>query len=200
MGFKSKLRQLLAERGLKQIELAEKIGVGKSTVSNWLSGDREPNRTQRKKLAEFFGITEAELFGAPPPIEKLPVQKVPVITWVNASKFAEIPDLVYGYAEDYIYAPVKGERLFALRVEGDCMEPEFIDGDIIVVNPDIEPLPNDYVVAIDLDCNRATFKQYKQYNDTIVLHPLNPKYPDIVLKHLDRWKIVGKVVAKIKKY
>ncbi len=32
------------------------------------------------------------------------------------------------------------------------------------------------------DENEAIFKQLKQYGDTPVLHPLNPKYPDIEIK------------------
>lgn len=40
---------------------------------------------------------------------------------------------------------------------------------------------NDYVVVKN-DEDEATFKQLKIYGETTVLHPLNPKYPDIELK------------------
>jgi len=40
----------------------------------------------------------------------------------------------------------------------------------------------------------------KKYGDTIILHPLNPKYPDIELKKGNKYRIVGKVVEKKKKY
>lgn len=46
------------------------------------------------------------------------------------------------------------------------------------------------------DEEEATFKQLKIYGDTTVLHPLNPKYPDIELKKGLRYHIAGKIVEK----
>lgn len=37
-------------------------------------------------------------------------------------------------------------------------------------------------------------QQLKQYGKIIVLHPLNPKYPDIELSEKHQYVIVGKVV------
>lgn len=36
---------------------------------------------------------------------------------------------------------------FALKVRGKSMEPEFKEGDTIIVDPDLCPCPWDYVVA-----------------------------------------------------
>ena len=94
---------------------------------------------------------------------------------------------------------MKGKKVFALRVKGDCMEPEFVEGDVIIVNPHVEPVPGDYVIVKN-DAEEATFKQLKKYGKTPVLHPLNPKYPDIEIKRGHRYRIVGKVVKKEKKY
>lgn len=46
------------------------------------------------------------------------------------------------------------------------------------------------------DEEEATFNQLKIYGETTVLHPLNPKYPDIELKRGDKYHIVGKIVEK----
>ena len=53
----------------------------------------------------------------------------------------------------------------------------------------------DYVVAKNGE-NEATFKQYKKYENAKVLHPLNPKYPDIVLKKDMDYLIVGVVMER----
>jgi SOS-response transcriptional repressor LexA len=57
----------------------------------------------------------------------------------------------------------------------------------------------DYVVAKN-DEQEATFKQYKRFDNTRVLHPLNPKYPDIVLNKDLEYRIVGVVMEKKKRY
>jgi len=50
------------------------------------------------------------------------------------------------------------------------------------------------------DEEEATFKQLTIYGETTVLHPLNPKYPDIVIKKGVHYHIVGKIVEKKKRY
>jgi len=50
------------------------------------------------------------------------------------------------------------------------------------------------------DEKEDTFKQLKKFGDTLVLHPLNSKYEDIELKKGVKYRIVGKVVKKEKRY
>jgi SOS-response transcriptional repressor LexA len=160
-----------------------------------------PDSTQRKKICQAFDISEAELFGASPSSAKIPVQRIPVISWVHANKFEEISDpFPPGISDEYIYSAVKGDHIFALRVHNNCMEPEFLEGDLIIVKPNVAVNSGDYIIVADRDENKATFKQYKEYGNKKILHPLNPKYQDIELDHKKRYVIVGKVVEKIKKY
>lgn len=134
----------------------------------------------------------------PAPLGKL--RKIPVISWVLAGKWNEICDSFQpGDAEEWIESDIKGQNVFALRVKGDSMEPEFIEGDIIIVNPHIKPEHKDYVVVTN-DEGEATLKQLKKYGRTRVLHPLNPKYNDIELSEKRQYVIVGKVVEKKKRY
>lgn len=90
---------------------------------------------------------------------------------------------------------VNGEHNFALRVKGDSMEPEFNDGDILIVSPTAKAGNGDYIVAKN-DEEEATFKQYKRYDNTRILHPLNPKYIDIIPNKDQEYRIVGVVMEK----
>lgn len=130
-----------------------------------------------------------------------PAQQIPVIDWVNASQFKNINDpFLPGTADEWIWTTEKGKNLFALKVQNDCMAPEFLEGDIIVVKPNVSTENNDFIIVADRKENKATFKQYKVYGSQVILHPLNPKYNDIILDHDERYEIVGKIVQKIKKY
>lgn len=86
------------------------------------------------------------------------------------------------------------------------LTPEFNDGDIIIVSPTAKAGNGDYVVAKNDDEEEeeeeeeATFKQYKKFDAARVLHPLNPKYPDIVLNKDLEYRIVGVVMEKKKRY
>lgn len=66
MDIGRRIKKLLEERGVQQKALALALGVGQSTISHWISGRQEPNPAQRKKLCDYFKISEAEFFGACP--------------------------------------------------------------------------------------------------------------------------------------
>lgn len=55
------LKEYRQKNGIKQAELAKKIGVANSTISMWETGDRKPDIIILKKLAEIFGCTTDEL-------------------------------------------------------------------------------------------------------------------------------------------
>lgn len=61
--FKSNLKLLRLEKGLGQVELAEKLGVSKGIISLWENGLREPNMTSLISIAKFFGISIDYLVG-----------------------------------------------------------------------------------------------------------------------------------------
>lgn len=124
---------------------------------------------------------------------------VPVVSWVTAGRWREVCDAFEpGDADEWIDTDVRGRNVFALRVTGDSMDPEFKDGEIIIVNPHIEASPNDYVVVKN-PSGEATFKQLKKYGQRWVLHPLNPRYEDQEVKKGD-FAIIGRVVKKEKRY
>lgn len=58
-----KLRQLMAEKGIKQYELAKAVGVSKFNMCRWCSShrDRAARLPHIHKLATFFGVTPEEI-------------------------------------------------------------------------------------------------------------------------------------------
>ncbi|MEI4989899.1 LexA family protein [Aeromonas caviae] len=75
-----------------------------------------------------------------------------------------------------------GQRAFAIVIRGNSMEPEFTEGDLVLIDPD-EPLhPGDFVVAKNGE-EEATFKKYRPRGygedgkEIFELAPLNDDYP-----------------------
>ncbi len=84
---------------------------------------------------------------------------------------------------------------FLLKVKGDSLKDAYIfQGDIIIVNPNIEPANGKFVAAI-LD-DAAVVKRFQRKSDKIELHSENPEYEPIVIdKFYPNFKIVGVVVG-----
>ena len=61
--FAENLKELRLEKGVGQVELAEKIGVSKGIISLWENGKREPTLSSLIALAKFFEISIDTLVG-----------------------------------------------------------------------------------------------------------------------------------------
>ncbi len=75
-------------------------------------------------------------------------RKIPVVSWVRTGNWGAADET--SQEEDtieWVESDIKGEHNFALRVKSDSMEPEFNEGDIIIISPTAKAVTGDYVVA-----------------------------------------------------
>ncbi len=63
MTFGSRLKELRLEKGIGQVELSKRIGVGKSIISLWEKDVCEPTLSKLVELSNFFGVTIDYLAG-----------------------------------------------------------------------------------------------------------------------------------------
>lgn len=55
------LREMRLEVGLRQVDVAKKLKVDQTAVSNWEVGRRKPRKPIAKKLAKLYGCTVDDL-------------------------------------------------------------------------------------------------------------------------------------------
>ena len=58
-----RLRYLREKKGLSQTEAAKKLGIVRTTYSNYEAGNREPDNETLRKLAEFYEVSVDYLLG-----------------------------------------------------------------------------------------------------------------------------------------
>lgn len=61
--FSSKIKELRQSRNLNQVQLAEKLGVTKQSVSNWENDNIMPSIEMLVKLALFFSVSTDYILG-----------------------------------------------------------------------------------------------------------------------------------------
>lgn len=81
---------------------------------------------------------------------------------------------------------------YALMVLGDSMQPEFNEGEILVVEPEGWAKPGAFVIAYTND--EYIFRQLQRHDTGWQLSPLNPAYPHIPIADLTAVK--GVVIMK----
>jgi SOS-response transcriptional repressor LexA len=205
------IRIAALKRFAKSIGLDEKqptalgkvIGKKPQQTANLLSGKAPFGEKVARSIEAEAGLPEGWL-------DKLPDEKntdlgpvirgqVPLISEVQAGMYKEHVDNFYpgdGGAELIpTSVPVK-RHTFALRVSGDSMVPEFSEGMILIVEPEMEPNPGDYVIARNGE-GETTFKQLIKDGSDWYLKPLNDRYP---IKPLGNASIIGVVRAVEKRF
>lgn len=73
MTFGERLKQFREGCGYTQEELAEMVGVAKTTITGYEKGNRKPDVSKIKKLAQALGITGDQLLGTGFETEKAPL-------------------------------------------------------------------------------------------------------------------------------
>ncbi len=108
------------------------------------------------------------------------------------------PLTIYPDAIDTIELPTIAHMpkdSFLLKVKGDSLKDAYIfSGDIIIVNPNMEPVNGRFVAAV-LD-DAAVVKRFFKKPNCIELHSENPEYePIIIEREYPRFELVGVVVG-----
>lgn len=66
----SRLKEAMMIRGMRQADLCEKTGIGKSAISQYISGKVTPKQDKIFLLSEALSVSPAWLMGADVPMER----------------------------------------------------------------------------------------------------------------------------------
>lgn len=201
-----RLRQALSLRNMKQSELSERTGIGKSSISTYLSGAYLPKQRNIYKMAQVLDVDEAWLMGLDVPMERsdtsaaipkgfIPVPKTTKIPLVGTIACG-VPILAGENIDGYVELPDNIRADFALRCKGDSMIGAGIrDGDIVYIHkqPAVE---NGQIAAVRVD-DEATLKRFYQHGDTVQLVAENPSVHPLVFvqEEINSLHIVGLAVG-----
>lgn len=191
MNVGDNIRRLRKARGWTILELANRIDSDVGNISRLERGKQGYSDEMLRKIAHALGCAVADLFSgtqgganvAPAP---LGTRRIPLVSYVQAGHMTEAVDpYALGDADEWMLTDLDlSSNAFALRIKGDSMLPEFREGDTVIIDPGVLPLPGDYVVAKNGE-NEATFKKYRprgvneQGQQVFELVPLNEDYPSM---------------------
>ncbi len=196
------IRKLRIERSLAQGELAARLGVKQSTVSNWETDRRGlPETPTLFKLAKALhcsiedllaGVDEAyskqrSAAGGPDVDEEIldvsgyRKDDIPVVAEGEASPqgnlFWDDEGKLKSEVEDRISRPfdVRDPKAYGVRVRGDSMMPAYKPGMVLVVSPNV-PVKSGDEVYVQLLNGERLLKVARKVPGGWMLESLNPAY------------------------
>lgn len=158
---------LMIKKDVKNIELANYLGVSSQVFGNWVMRKTIPEKNA-KKISEFFKIDLNQLYE---PNQK-PVNRVKIIGTASCG------------STDYNHYQASGtalyngnfytDRLYCVVASGDSMSPEIEDGDEVICDPDAR-VQNGDMVHYTIG-NESAIKIYVRDEDAYIVQfvPYNP--------------------------
>ncbi|HLS30286.1 MAG TPA: XRE family transcriptional regulator [Flavobacteriaceae bacterium] len=207
------LKYYMDKHNVTRNDLVDDLNIAYMTISDWINAKTYPRIDKIEMLAHYFQIEKSDL------IEYHGNKSIIDDIVDISSQLQEVrQQKVYNFAENELEeqryleehhdeyhgqtaagAPIEGQQpvpfvgaeTVNLLVNGDSMEPNFHDGDIIEYHPQPE-LENGEIGVFAVN-GGITMKKFRRNSD-IRLESLNKKYEDIIIKETDDFSILGKVI------
>lgn len=194
---------------ISQQKIADSLGISQRAYSNYENGMREPDQAMLLKIAEYFNVSVDYLLGRDEitaknlsPENIVDFQIIGKITaGYNGIAIEDKTDEIQEVPSSILKGRSKSEFM-VLRVSGDSMYPQFLDGDRVLVER-CDSVDSGSIAIVLYNGDEATIKQvrYEKNCDWVELIPRNPEYPTkrISGADLQYCRVLGKVVYLFRK-
>lgn len=202
--FSANLKHELKIRNKTQSDLCDVLDMTSSTVSDWVNGKKYPRMDKIQKIADYLGILKSDLTEERHnSIDKARGVRIPVLGRVIAGIPIEAIEEIIDYEEISEQMAHTGE-FFALQIQGDSMEPQMSEGDVVIVRKQSD-IDSGQIGIVLVNGDEATVKKVVKKENGIMLIPFNsdeydPWFFDEFDIQFKPVKIIGRVVECRKKY
>lgn len=172
-------------------------------ISHYESNRRTPSYEDLATMAKVLGTTPGILTYGGKADDVEPFNLVPVLTLEQLERSkGNIKKIKPDDITEYHSAPLRGlggTRIFALYVETETMQPEFQPTDIIVIDPDATPKPNDFVMVV-FGQDEPILRQYIKEGRKKIYRALDKQIPATTATAKNKPRIFGVVISKSRSY
>lgn len=165
--------------GATSVAIAQYLGVAVADVVNELT----PRRMRGMKAIEYGPAIQRHL---------------PLITWKQVGAWVKNQENVSTKDVEATYpCPIAcSARSFVLRVRGPSMEPAFRSGELIFVDPAVEPTDGRFVIVEGAGSTEPELRQLIYEGPKRFLKSVNPAWPGPLIELADPIRILGVVIFR----
>ena len=184
------LKKIRKSKDLSLRQVDYKSDVSFSHLSMIENGSRKPSPLTLKELAKIYNLDYIDLYEKAGYLdlaekERLETKSSPssAVVFVYGTIPAGIPMECIEDIIDTEEIPADmlrgGKQYFGLKIKGDSMEPDYLDGDVIIFQKQDDCESGDDCVVM-ANGNSGTFKRVFKNENGIILQPLNNKYQPMI--------------------
>ncbi len=208
-------RLKLVRGNLSQAEFSKRIGIPQVTLGNYERGRNEPKFETLEKICSLFEIkSDWLLFGvghmnADKETSSLVTSSCDVdlimVPMVEARLSAGNGSLQvdgdversYAFRSDFLHRKGNPANMVMMRVEGDSMQPEIMNNDVVLLDQSKKEIRAGRVFAVGFE-DAIYLKRIDKLPGKLVLKSVNPDYPPVELDIRgqigDAFRVIGQVI------
>ena len=179
--FAKNLNYYMSINGKDRNDLARDLNLPYTTITSWCKAEFYPRIDKIQLLANYFDIQKSDLVENKTDKEKSNSNSAIVFVYGNIPAGVPmecIEDIID--TEEIPSDMLKGgKQYFGLKVKGNSMEPEYLDGDTLILEK-ADDCENGDDAVIMVNGNDGTFKRVFKNENGVILQPLNPTYSPMV--------------------
>ncbi|MFD1203554.1 LexA family protein [Sporosarcina contaminans] len=193
------IQKLLDQKDMKPTELANRIGVDRSTVSRYLKGTRKINMDDIPKIAAALGVSHLDILldKSEIPDNLKPASPntvlIPILGTIACGDPILAEENIKGYREEPKDKLPSG-TLYYLEAKGDSMEPVIPNGSHVLIREQPEVEYGEIAAVLLNGDTEATLKKVTRQGNTVLLVPINREHEPIVVTEENPARIIGKAV------
>ena len=199
------INKYMKKSNMTRKDLSKKLGVGYTTVTDWVNGVSYPRIDKIEMMSNLWNIQKSDLVEDSTRIvhDVTPTINIPVVNSVSAGMPTYNETDVIDYISVMNTSIKNDKEYFGLIVSGDSMDLEFKDGDIVVVEKDAQ-VENGEIAVVAVNGYDATVKRIKRdYDRNIIMlipESTNREHETQIYSMNDDVHIIGKVVGMNRSY
>lgn len=193
--FIKNLKYYMTLNNKTRIDICNDLSLPYTTFAEWYNGKVYPRIDKIELLANYFNIKKSDLIE-----EKQQSYSNSAVVLIYGTIPAGIPmemieDVID--TEEIDAEMLKGgKQYFGLRIKGNSMYPEYLDGDTIILEK-IDNCESGQDCCVMVNGDDGTFKRVFKNENGIILQPLNPEFQPMVYTNEQIEKLPIKIIGKV---
>lgn len=224
MGTRNRIGEIIKEKGLTHLQVAESIGVSRQAVQKWATGT-PPTLENLQKLAQALSVSVSDLLNAEEDrddedsayekgfvraLEREPVRdgwtRVPMLDvsgscgyGCNCDDYVEIvgaADFSNSFLRSLPGVAGLGEHFEIINAHGDSMEPTIEKRSFCLLDRNQNRITMDAIFCIQTQNDIFIKRVMRNFDGSLTLISDNPKYPPqtVPREALDSARVLGRVI------
>lgn len=214
--FDARLNRLMRAANIeKEAELARLLGINQSSIAaarkrqqvppGWIESIAEQFNVNANWL--FFGTGEMNLGSMQMPFIEgkqcdvdlimVPMVEARLSAGLGSLQVSGDSERSYAFRADFLHRKGNPKDMVLMRVEGDSMQPEIMDGDVVLLDQSKREIRIGRIFAVGFE-EAIYLKRIDMLPGKVILKSVNPEYPPVELdirgQAEDLLRVIGQVL------